>query len=97
VEADDDDIMEVPTAVDRTKIELVWRERLPLGMSLLMNDESGLLKVVEFPRGSVSFCIILVRVICSCHTIYLFVRIHALYDEMMHIFRRLELFVIYVI
>jgi hypothetical protein len=33
-------------------IELVWRERLPLGMNLLLNDESGFLKVVDFPRGS---------------------------------------------
>jgi hypothetical protein len=37
---------------ERTAVELVWRERLPLGMNLLMNDESGLLKVVDFPRGS---------------------------------------------
>jgi hypothetical protein len=33
-------------------VELVWRERIPLGMNLLLNDESGLLKVVDFPRGS---------------------------------------------
>lgn len=33
-------------------VELVWRERVPLGMNLLLNDESGLLKVVDFPRGS---------------------------------------------
>lgn len=37
-------------------IELVWRERLPLGMNLLLNDESGLLKVVDFPRGSQVMC-----------------------------------------
>jgi hypothetical protein len=37
---------------DLSLVELVWRERLPLGMNLLMNDESGLLKVVDFPRGS---------------------------------------------
>jgi len=37
---------------DSAFIELVWRERLPLGMNLLMNDESGFLKVVDFPRGS---------------------------------------------
>ena len=36
----------------RPIVELVWMERLPLGMNLLMNDESGLLKVVDFPRGS---------------------------------------------
>eukprot|EP00592_Proboscia_alata_P003598 CAMPEP_0194376146 /NCGR_PEP_ID=MMETSP0174-20130528/24627_1 /TAXON_ID=216777 /ORGANISM="Proboscia alata, Strain PI-D3" /LENGTH=1438 /DNA_ID=CAMNT_0039156715 /DNA_START=200 /DNA_END=4513 /DNA_ORIENTATION=- len=34
------------------EVELVWREHLPLGMNLLMNDESGLVKIVEFPRGS---------------------------------------------
>lgn len=33
-------------------IELVWRESLPLGMNLLLNDDSGRLKVVDFPRGS---------------------------------------------
>jgi hypothetical protein len=33
-------------------IELVWRQRLPLGMNLLLNDESGKLKIVDFPRGS---------------------------------------------
>lgn len=33
-------------------IELVWRENLPLGMNLLLNDDSGKLKVVDFPRGS---------------------------------------------
>lgn len=38
--------------MDRQSVELVWRERLPLGMNLLMNDESGYLKVVDFPRGS---------------------------------------------
>ena len=37
---------------DPTLFELVWRERLPLGMNLLMNDGSGQLKVVDFPRGS---------------------------------------------
>jgi hypothetical protein len=40
-------------------VELVWRERLPLGMSLLMNDDSGFLKVVDFPRGSQA------RVVCE--------------------------------
>ena len=38
---------------ERSKVvELVWRDRLPLGMNLLMNDSSGKLKVVDFPRGS---------------------------------------------
>ena len=34
------------------EVELVWREHVPLGIQLLMNDDSGLIKVVEFPRGS---------------------------------------------
>ena len=41
-----------PPSSKVTLVELVWRERLPLGMNLLMNDESGILKVVDFPRGS---------------------------------------------
>lgn len=36
----------------RFEIELVWRDYAPLGINLLMNDDSGLIKVVEFPRGS---------------------------------------------
>lgn len=91
VEADDDDIMEAPTAVDRMKIELVWRERLPLGMSLLMNDESGLLKVVEFPRGSVSL-LRLTHVMFFLAIFYLYV------DELcINCKRLLELFVMVVI
>lgn len=54
VEADHQVIVDEEDVPDRRRIELVWRERLPLGMNLLMNDESGLLKVVDFPRGSVS-------------------------------------------
>lgn len=35
------------------EIELVWREPLPLGIRLLLNDyKSKMIKVVEFPRGS---------------------------------------------
>lgn len=33
-------------------VELVWRKNLPLGMNLLLNDDSGRLKIVDFPRGS---------------------------------------------
>jgi hypothetical protein len=44
---------------DCALIELVWRERLPLGMNLLMNDDSGVLKVVDFPRGSQA------RIVCE--------------------------------
>lgn len=46
------DIVEASPEPETTLIELVWRERLPLGMNLLLNDESGQLKVVDFPRGS---------------------------------------------
>jgi hypothetical protein len=46
------DIVEASAEPDDTLIELVWREHLPLGMNLLLNDESGQLKVVDFPRGS---------------------------------------------
>lgn len=51
-EASADDIVEASSDDKVMKIELVWKERLPLGMNLLMNDESGQLKVVDFPRGS---------------------------------------------
>jgi hypothetical protein len=62
-----DDLVEVDEAVvvsqeqsdDSALIELVWRERLPLGMNLLMNDDSGVLKVVDFPRGSQA------RIVCE--------------------------------
>lgn len=33
-------------------VELVWRERVPLGLNLLTNDSSGLLKVIDLPRGT---------------------------------------------
>ncbi|KAL7560667.1 hypothetical protein ACA910_001349 [Epithemia clementina (nom. ined.)] len=52
VEADDKVVVKADTTEDKMLIELVWRERLPLGMNLLTNDESGQLKVVDFPRGS---------------------------------------------
>lgn len=52
VEADDNVVIKECDSKERSFVELVWRERLPLGMNLLMNDESGLLKVVDFPRGS---------------------------------------------
>jgi hypothetical protein len=31
---------------------LVWNEFVPLGINLLLNDKSGRVKVVDFPRGS---------------------------------------------
>ena len=52
------DITDAIPAPKTTQIELVWRERLPLGINLLLNDNddsgknSGKLKVVDFPRGS---------------------------------------------
>jgi hypothetical protein len=52
VEADEQVIMAAQPNEDDVLIELVWRESLPLGMNLLLNDDSGMLKVVEFPRGS---------------------------------------------
>jgi len=47
-----DDIVDSIPETESNLIELVWRERLPLGMNLLLNDESGKLKIVDFPRGS---------------------------------------------
>ncbi|CAJ1927844.1 unnamed protein product [Cylindrotheca closterium] len=47
-----DDIIEAIPEKETNLLELVWRERLPLGMNLLLNDESGKLKIVDFPRGS---------------------------------------------
>ena len=34
------------------ELELVWRERLPLGLNILTNDASGYLKVIDLPRGT---------------------------------------------
>lgn len=51
-EAGQEDIVATVSEEDSNVIELVWRERLPLGMNLLLNDVSGNLKVVDFPRGS---------------------------------------------
>ena len=39
---------------DVNEVDLVWRDHVPLGINLLMNDESGNIKVVDFPRGSQS-------------------------------------------
>ena len=47
VEADDDVVVKEMEKADPTLFELVWRERLPLGMNLLMNDGSGQLKVSQ--------------------------------------------------
>jgi hypothetical protein len=34
------------------EVELVWRERVPLGLNILTNHESGYLKVIDLPRGT---------------------------------------------
>mmetsp|Transcript_10633 Transcript_10633/g.15556 ORF Transcript_10633/g.15556 Transcript_10633/m.15556 type:complete len:1439 (-) Transcript_10633:229-4545(-) len=51
-EVSDGDVVKASVNPQINEVELVWREQLPLGMNLLMNDGSGLVKVVEFPRGS---------------------------------------------
>ena len=50
--ATEKDVVAASPPEDVNLIELVWREQIPLGMNLLLNDESGQLKVVDFPRGS---------------------------------------------
>ena len=52
VETDEKVVVKESEMPGEVCVELVWRERLPLGMNLLMNDDSGFLKVVDFPRGS---------------------------------------------
>ena len=41
-------------SVDKNEdlVELVWRERVPLGLNILTNDNSGMLKVIDLPRGT---------------------------------------------
>ena len=51
-EADHRVITAADSAEKENQVELVWRERLPLGLNLLLNDESGQVKVVDLPRGS---------------------------------------------
>ena len=52
VETDERVVSKETATPEQAFIELVWREQLPLGINLLLNDESGYLKVVDFPRGS---------------------------------------------
>lgn len=52
MEADSSVITATVPDKDEGLVELVWKERLPLGMNLLLNDTSGRLKIVDFPRGS---------------------------------------------
>lgn len=39
-------------SINEDEVELVWRERLPLGLNILTNDKSGYLKVIDLPRGT---------------------------------------------
>jgi hypothetical protein len=59
VEVDSSVVTAAESSDDENLVELVWRQNLPLGMNLLLNDETGLLKVVDFPRGSQA------RVVCT--------------------------------
>jgi hypothetical protein len=52
VEVDDNVVSKETRMQNQSFIELVWRDQLPLGINLLLNDDSGSLKVVDFPRGS---------------------------------------------
>ena len=45
-------ILDLNIFEDEEMVELVWRERVPLGLNLLTNDSSGYLKVIDFPRGT---------------------------------------------
>jgi len=46
------DVIKAEVQPKVNEVELVWREKVPLGINLLMGDGSGLIKVVDFPRGS---------------------------------------------
>lgn len=52
VEISDDDVTSSAPDPNSNQVDLVWRERIPLGINLLLNDDSGYVKVVDFPRGS---------------------------------------------
>ena len=43
--------VEAPANAEES-VELVWRERVPLGLNILTNDASGYLKVIDLPRGT---------------------------------------------
>jgi len=51
-EISETDILEDEPDEHENEVELVWREHLPLGINLLLNDASGFVKVADFPRGS---------------------------------------------
>ena len=48
---DESAIVDTQHILNKDFVELVWRDPVPLGMQLLMNDGSGEVKVVEFPAG----------------------------------------------
>ena len=48
----ENDIVAVPPDPKGNEFDLVWTEFVPLGINLIMNDKSGRVKVVDFPRGS---------------------------------------------
>ena len=52
--ASKDDIIAASPDPYENEVDLVWNDFVPLGMNLLMNDKSGFVKVVDFPRGSQS-------------------------------------------
>ena len=51
-EVNKNDIVAVIADPRANEIDLVWNEFVPLGINLLLNDKSGKVKVVDFPRGS---------------------------------------------
>jgi len=51
-EVSESDLIDATPDPRANEVELVWREHLPLGMNLLMNDDSGLIKVTDLPRGT---------------------------------------------
>jgi hypothetical protein len=54
VEADHRVITEADSGENENQVELVWRERLPLGLNLLLNDESGQVKVGKYIQNKYS-------------------------------------------
>ena len=51
-EVSKNDIVAMVEDPSANEIDLVWKEFLPLGINLVLNDKSGKIKVVDFPRGS---------------------------------------------
>ena len=53
-EVTDDDVIDASPDPNDLVYDLVFRDQVPLGINLLVNDESGFVRVVDFPRGSQS-------------------------------------------